>query len=710
VWEKSTAKPVQMHLLGVLGLVWAGAGAVAAEGKSIRNLVYNRRIAVTNLIVREEHLITAKLASEATDANGAPWVSEILAREIQEKWAPSYVVVVEAERAASLASFAAFLMASSKPEPVDIHNVTDEIESCKQLGHVCLSVNVQLQEDQPTDLVVAMTFTKAVSIEPLTANDQLSKFRQVVTIPSWQPVSAYSISGKSATVFRLNEHASKAKLTCPLGMRPQMLDSASQPEIQGLTCTHQADAVLTVEQKKSPVTLSLLSKDVSLLRVAKLKRSLTFLPWTQRVQIADHYEIAHDGFVTPNFPKFSRFDMARQLSDVSGAYSDRQIEMAFPALIPASARTLQLRDEVGLIYSELKRVSRYEDVDLVHLPFRYPLIGGLSVNLDFYYNVPYDLFISRLASQESPFKQELYMQLYPSASDYVIDELEIELNLPEDAADIEYELETQRLVQFSKLRYRTYLSTLGENRLRLRFVNMTQDQLMKTLRVTFDYPWWAVLRKPAVLVSLLVLLVISIMRFAHTRLSWTSQVPNKPQGNVRAQLKRLFSKRREMLRSLEDMMTTFMHVSSLPAAEKQAEQDRRHGINEHVKKFEDAIFVKVKESSSRRDAQLRTLDSIALKQLYSEQLALINRIIEEAAGAGGLPGVDSSTGSSSMTMSSAGSLDGMRDGAYSKSASSGNPFARRRANVVANAQINALATEAVDLDGRIVAFEAKLLV
>jgi hypothetical protein len=58
--------------------------------------------------------------------------------------------------------------------------------------------------------------------------------------------------------------------------------------------------------------------------------------------------------------------------------------------------------------------------------------------------------------------------------------------------------------------YRTYFSTKGEQKICLSGKNVAQELLdTEPLEILYDYPWWGVFRKPAVmLASLLICIVI----------------------------------------------------------------------------------------------------------------------------------------------------------------------------------------------------------
>jgi len=688
--------------------------ASVGYAEKIVNDNYSRRVGLYNTIVREEHHIRARVVESAPeDYKASPvFINTELVSEIYEKWFPGYIVVVEKERAANVASFAAFNTESGKPTPMMISDVTEDVEACKEGGNLCLSVDVDMRKykEGGFDFIVMITYINTVKVSALTPNQQNSEYQQIFVIPTWSPMTPYDT--KLSTVIVVAPLLSiKAKLVCPQGRIPRHLESTSPNGQHSFTCVLASE--LSGQATEGPTKVSIIGRNAVFLRIKKLVRKLTLLPWTKRIQISDHYELYHEGFPTDGFNRMEYIDYMGQKQD--GAPITVQHVASLAAYIPSSAKTLEIRDQVGMNYKHIMREKQNDSIDMVQLPFRYPLVGGQYYEFDHHYSIAYEDFIVKSSDISSPFRYLLSMPLYLMAHDLVIDSFDLVVNLPEDAHDVEFEVQCDRPFKLAKDRYRTFFSTKGEQRLKFHFENMVKEEIGTGIDIVFTYPWWAVSRKPLIALSVIVIMTIVIMRLAHVRLSWDPV--NKTNGEkmafkqIRNQLKTLFSKRRDLMRDFEDLMGTYWRVSRLTLQDIRLDVQQRARIDDTLSMVESAIFEKLKSPTRPNSSQQQqTLLAIALKQLYSDQSTLIRSIVDMVARSKGAGLNSISDDSASLGSMSLGSIEPLVQlGEMSQSVSDGNLFNRRVSDAEFQKEIAHLAASAAMLDDQVLKQEAKFL-
>lgn len=548
-------------------------------------------------------------------------------------------------------------------------------------------MSVQFRPTQEIDheriFAISYSFVNQVTANPAVQKDLADPLKLFYRSESLDPVSAYQ-SVHTSNVIAISADSKSLRLKCPLGRKPEKLSIKLPMNMKSFTCAGTA---------AGPLEFQFETKDAQMLRIKKLTRRLTFLPWDNTIQVSESYEFVHEGFRLPENPSFNRLEYARLLHRNKGVLKGTQIIPRIMLVVPNTARGIQIRDEVGINWAPIQRQKIENGFDAVSVAFRFPLIGGMSSAFDFHYTLPASTLISPFQSQSSPFKKLLQTQMVRLAVDAPIDKLKIILALPEDSSDIEYEFGTAKVAKVTRRRYRSYFSTTGENELTFEFENMTRDDADRMMAVLFNYPWWGVFRKPLVAV-LSIISLIAVFVFGNKQSF--SLLPAANSKQTRAQLRRLFDKRRQLLLDLEDLITVNLNTKAGPEQQK-ADAQQRAQLEEQIRSIENAIFEKVKNNA--KDPQMSTLNSIALKKLYDDQIGLVRSILAEAC--------NKSSSSSNQSIDSLDTLGSQGSVASMRMSKSSSADLLKRPQL--NEHLKALSNDACNIDSQISVYESKFL-
>lgn len=689
--RESEKTPATRQCCMMLPLVWT-VGVLAAglfagtHGQRISNRQYKRTVYLTGAVVREEHMIEARVE------DGPPMLSSDfpgeLAQELHASWFPSYVFVVEKEQVANLATWDARLIphpGRAETQPLEITDITSESPVCQRLGHKCLSVS--LPAGRGATFVVSLVLLEQMTPHPFVRRDQVASLRLLYRTDSFDPLSIYP-TGTSQTVLAIGSESKSLRLRCPVGRKPEKLADKLPFDMKGYTCTGTT---------RGSAEMHIEAHNMAFARVTRLHRRLTLLPWSRTIQVTESYEIEHKGFRQPETPSFSRMDYVKFLHKNQGHTGASQMLSKMMLVVPTTARGIQVRDEVGINWAEMPRQSVEEGFDVVDVPFRFPLLGGMSSAFDFHYTVPYATYLRPFKATSSPFKQLLQFHLCRLSVDIPVERFTLSVSLPEDAADIEHELATHKTVKLTRRRYRTYFTTKGETEVQLEMTRVTRDDLESMLSILFDYPWWGVGRKPLAAALLVVLMTMAAVFISRVRPSLHPRRQEKAHERVDV----FFAKRRELLLDYEDVIAVNVNARADGAQQKADSQLCSH-LDEQLERLEGAIFEKIKRGA--QDPQQTTLESIALRRMYGEQRAVVRKMVEEAVRRG--------TSGTSGAASAASLATGPSQHASNVSLSSLKMSRSSSANILncplqATDSLCQLAREASALDAQIVEYEAK---
>lgn len=571
-------------------------------------------------------------------------------------------------------------------------------------GFRCLNVILPMDGQLQKKFIIAISvsFTGQITPKPEIQEDLSAPAKLFYRSDSLEPVSIYE-TGATQTILAITSRSKSLKLKCPVGRTPEKMNTANLPiGMKGFYCNGNGNG---------PVEFRFESRDALLLRITNLERKFTFLPWTGEVQVTESYELVHEGPKQPETPSFSRVEFGRTLQKTRGNLDGLQIIPQILITIPSSAHSIIVRDEVGIIWNDKKRSNIDAETEVISVPLRFPLIGGMSAAFDFKYMMSASEFIKPFQASSSPFKKLIHTTMFKTLLDVTVDKFKLTFVLPEDSDDIEYELGTSKPVKVIRRTYRTYFSTTGEKEISFEFEKLTREDLEKQIAVLFNFPFWGNFRKPLVAFSTIVFLLIGALYLNRLDLSLrqrASKSKNFSSSNLDA-LKNLFQKRREILMNYEDLIAG--NVNTRPNSEQvKSDMKLRLQLEDQLNYLQNSIFEKIKNSPNfASNPQKNAMNSMALKRLYDDQGALCKKILIEISG-GEYSSLSDSTSSLGANSSSSNSINFNSIGSignFGKMSKSGSAdFMTTSGN---KKKIENFTEEAVKIDLQISEYESKFM-
>lgn len=621
--------------MSLLLLLFLGIGVILCQ--RIVNKSYKRSVYFTGTVVREEHLIEISVADESPKPSAQ--VPADLTAELHENWFPNYVFLVSPDQAKKVTSWSANLIVNpsdSSTQTISINDITSEVVACQKHGYRCLNVILPMDGsklDQKLYIAISLAFIDELKPKPAVVVDAITApVRLFYHSESLDPISAYETES-SQTVYLLTSTSKSLRLKCPVGRKPEKLTGVPLPmDMKGFICSGTSE--------NGPVEFHFESKDATMVRIRKLHRKFTYLPWINEVQVKESFEYVHEGPQPPESPSFLRMKFSRVMFMKKGNIEGLQVVPRVLIVVPKGARSLQVRDEVGIIWSERERRKVEEDLDAVQVPLRFPMIGGMSIEFDFYYTMNADDLIKPFKASSSPFKNLIQMPMFRTVLDVPVDDFKLTFVLPEDSGDIEYEMASSKPAKVLQRTFRTYFSTIGEKEISFEFKQMTREELEKGIAILFNYPFWAVFRKPMVIFSSLVFLILAVLYLNRIDLNLriSSNKKNKALNKKKIAedskriLSKFFDKRREILMNFEDLFAGNLNARA-SLKEKQNDLILKDQMDEQLKNIQNAIFEKIKSNcDSCADPQQTSMNAMALKRLYDDQESVCQKIFGIVSG------------------------------------------------------------------------------
>jgi len=230
------------------------------------------------------------------------------------------------------------------------------------------------------------------------------------------------------------------------------------------------------------------------LTITKLERTIELSHWGN-IAVEERLEILHTGAKLKG--SFSRFDYQREPN--SGINSIK----AFKTILPASARDVYYRDDIGNI-STSNMWARHDSVEVTLRP-RFPLFGGWKTRYVIGYNVPSYEYLFAEASEHT-----LKMRLLDHVFDtMVVDELVTKIILPEGASNIR--LSTPYDVkELPRTLHYTYLDVIGRPVITLEGKNLVENHIQDVI-VDYAHPKIYMLREPLLVVAGFLILFFTVL-------------------------------------------------------------------------------------------------------------------------------------------------------------------------------------------------------
>lgn len=278
------------------------------------------------------------------------------------------------------------------------------------------------------------------------------------------------------------------------------------------------------------------------LTVTNLVRVIEVSHWGN-IAVEETYDIVHSGAILKG--PFSRYDYQRNQDGISSVKS-------FRTLLPASAKDVYYRDEIGNIStSHLREMD--DGIELEIRP-RFPLFGGWKTNYYIGYNVPSYQYLYNTGD-----KYALQMKFIDHIfDDQIVDHTTVKIILPEGAANIQVKTPYPTARDKDGLHF-TYLDTIGRPIITMHKDNLV-EQHIQDFELRYTFAKYMLLQEPLLVVIAFYLLFILVIVYVRMDFSISKDAATESRMRIASlveQAQATHDKRSALYQSYEDAVNKF---------------------------------------------------------------------------------------------------------------------------------------------------------
>lgn len=297
------------------------------------------------------------------------------------------------------------------------------------------------------------------------------------------------------------------------------------------------------------------------LTITSMERIIEVSHWGN-IAVEEHIEIRHTGAQLKG--AFSRFDYRSQ---DSGTPSIK----AFKTVLPASARDVYYRDEIGNISTSALRES--EELVELELRPRFPLFGGWKTKYYIGYNVPSYQYLFNEGDNYA-LKMRFVDHVF---DDLVIDQLTFKIILPEGSSNMDLKTPFDIDLGENTVHY-TYLDTIGRPVI-VAYKNNLVEQHIQDFELHYTFQKWRLLQEPLLVVGAFYLLFLLVIIYVRLDFSITKDEAKESKMRVASLVEEVQSaqdKRSALYQSYDDAIDKFKagkDLASFVASRKKIDGD-----------------------------------------------------------------------------------------------------------------------------------------
>lgn len=347
------------------------------------------------------------------------------------------------------------------------------------------------------------------------------------------------------------------------------------------------------------------------LTITSLERIIEVSHWGN-IAVEEHIEVRHTGALLKG--PFSRYDYQRTQDTGASVKS-------FKTVLPASARDVYYRDEIGNISTSALRET--EDLVEIELRPRFPLFGGWKTKYYIGYNVPSYQYLFNNGDQYA-----LKMRFVDHVFDnLVIDQMTFKIILPEGSTNMDLRTPYDVVKGENMLHY-TYLDTMGRPVI-VAYKSNLVEQHIEDFELHYKFQKIMLLQEPVLVVLAFYLLFVLVIIYVRLDFSITKDEAKESKMRVASFVDDVQStqdKRSALYQSYDDAIDKFKsgkdqqaYISSrkkIDADYKQLTQHMQH-LQAQLKSEGSDLADKVAELN-RLDQQYK--DQITMAITHSERL------------------------------------------------------------------------------------------
>jgi len=237
------------------------------------------------------------------------------------------------------------------------------------------------------------------------------------------------------------------------------------------------------------------------LSVTRLERVIELSHWGN-IAIEETMDVLHTGAKLKG--PFSRYDYQRE----HNAYSSIK---SFKTILPASAKDVYYRDEIGNISTSHMRVQ--DDAVEVDLRPRFPLFGGWKTHYKIGYNVPSYEYLY-CSGDNYILKMRLLDHVF---DDLVVDELHVTIILPEGVRNLKLDTPYPVEQEPEGLHF-TYLDTVGRPVIKASAKNLVENHI-QDFTLNYTFPTVVMLQEPILIVVAFFILFLAVILYVRLDLT-----------------------------------------------------------------------------------------------------------------------------------------------------------------------------------------------
>ncbi|CAF1521884.1 unnamed protein product [Adineta ricciae] len=287
------------------------------------------------------------------------------------------------------------------------------------------------------------------------------------------------------------------------------------------------------------------------LTVSNLKRWIEVSHWGN-IAVEETIDMYHSGAKLKG--SFSRLDFQRRQDSYSAVKT-------FKTSLPASARDIYYRDEIGNVSTSHVRVM--QDQVEVEIRPRFPLYGGWKTHYILGYNVPSYQYLYNKGNRYV-LKMRLIDHVY---DDQLLEQVTVKIILPEHAHNIEFYAPPYDVQRLPDEKHYTYLDTVGRPVVVISKRNML-FQHIQDFEIHYTFDKIMLLHEPMLIVVPLFGLFCLVILLVRLNFSITHNESNETRLRIKAiweQLSDSNIKRTSLYEKLEDALNSYKTSKDLKA-------------------------------------------------------------------------------------------------------------------------------------------------
>jgi len=339
------------------------------------------------------------------------------------------------------------------------------------------------------------------------------------------------------------------------------------------------------------------------LTVTSMERVIEVSHWGN-IAVEEHINVKHTGAKLKG--SFSRFDYQRQQDGIASIKS-------FKTVLPASARDVYYRDEIGNIStSNMKEMDDSVDVELRP---RFPLFGGWKTRYCLGYNVPSYEYLYQKGDNYA-LKMRFVDHIY---DDMLVDQLLLKVILPEGSKNIKLSVPFDVERQGDEVHY-TYLDTSGRPVVVLNKASLV-EQHIQDFQLRYEFSKMSLLNEPLLLVGAFYLLFVAVIVYVRMDFAITKDEAKESRMRVASlvdEVQSTHERRSALYQSYDDAINKFKSSkdsASFQASRKKIDADYKQ-LSQEINNLQGQLKAEGSDSAEKV-GDLQRLDG-----QYKEQMGL----------------------------------------------------------------------------------------